>query len=154
MIRRADTGWCLIREIGAAVAVALILLFGNTRTAKADTLVLDFRLTFPETMRSATMRCSTEARTLCRGQMTLLWDVEQGNIYLKFRLRDRYLFERAQPYIHLLGPSQLRDRTSRRIMLSEPPPLAGDDWPDRLYHRPVARLTEVLAILRVDIRCD
>lgn len=82
-----------MREFGAAVAVAAVFLFGNTRVAEADALVLAFRQTFPETLQSATMRCSTEARTLCRGQMMLLWDGRYQALSHRFRGREQHLSE-------------------------------------------------------------
>jgi len=78
-----------MQEFGAAVAIAVVFLFGNSRVAEADALVLAFRQTFPETMQSATMRCSTEARTLCRGQMMLLWDGRYQALSLSHRFRGR-----------------------------------------------------------------
>ena len=156
------------REIGAALSLAAVFLIASHRFARADDWVLDFRQTFPETRNSATMHCSTDARRLCRGELLLFWNnrfqtvsvvasVAPGNIYLKFHLRDRYLFQGSQPFVHIsTGSPQLRDSTvSSDIMLSEPPPLASEDSPpDALYHRPVTRLSEALAIVHVDIRPD
>lgn len=165
---RHDAQWRLARSIGAALSLAAVFLTASQRVANADEWVLDFRQTFPETRNSATMHCSTEARRLCRGEVLLLWNkrfqtvsviasVAPGNIYLKFRLRDRYLFQASQPFVHIsIGSPQLRDYlVSSDIMLSEPPPLASEDSPpDALYHRPVTRLSEALAIVHVDIRPD
>ena len=163
-----DARWRLARNIGAVVSLAAVLLIASHRFAKADDWILDFRQTFPETRNSATMHCSTKTRRLCRGEVVLLWNkrfqtvsaiasVAPGNIYLKFRLRDRYLFQGSQPFVHIsVGSPQLRDDTvSSDIMLSEPPPLTSEDSPpNALYHRPVTRLSEALAIVHVDIRPD
>ena len=155
-------------DTGAALALAAVFLIASHRFAWADGWVLDFRQTFPETRNAATRHCSEETHRLCRGELLLLWNnryqaasiiasVAPGNIYLKFRFRDRYLFQGSQPFVHIsTGSRLLRDAAvSSDVMLSEPPPLTNEDSPpDALYHRPVTRLSEALAVVHVDIRPD
>ena len=110
-------------DTGAALALAAVFLIASHRFAWADGWVLDFRQTFPETRNSATRHCSEETHRLCRGELLLLWNnryqaasiiasVAPGNIYLKFRFRDRYLFQGSQPFVHF-RPDRVYSATLR-----------------------------------------
>ncbi len=145
-----------------AIALASLFLLMDIRDADAEVWALEIRQTLEDKTNSVTMSCSDEERELCRGDINLSLGgrdqavsvialIRPGNVFVKFRVGDVYLFVGSQPYVHIPIGRRGSIVSGETILLSEPPPLAGEDSPNSLYHRPVLRKSQALATVQIEI---